>query len=269
MSVTDLQAAADRLKIVLPMLLLSFILVLKAQSIGMDVLLGVHHHKALAFRAHVTRVLNMESVLLEEQMREPLLPIYLMREIQVSDTLCILKQENSDVMIPSPEYGKPLDDMVAKYCAMRLPIELEVVTYGPRGTSPTVTQPSRPSFPTSITGSLRHEAIAGQAPSTLVAVSKPIENPNPTTSMILAPNRNNQIRAIRSAGFNASLQLPLDQNRVQFCMSYHLRGHCNDNCMRKAWHRPLTSTEISQLNLFLGPYVATTTKGGPPAPSNI
>ena len=53
----------------------------------------------------------MESILLEEQMREPLLPIYLMQEIQVSDTLWVLKQENSNVMIPSPEYGKPLDDM--------------------------------------------------------------------------------------------------------------------------------------------------------------
>ena len=60
MSVADLQAAADRLKIVLPTSLLSFIFVLKAHSIGMDVLLGVHHHKALAFRAHVTRVSNME-----------------------------------------------------------------------------------------------------------------------------------------------------------------------------------------------------------------
>ena len=103
----------------------------------------------------------------------------------------------------------------------------------------------------------------------LVAVSKPTKNPKPTTGMILAPNRNNQIRAIRSAGFNASLQLPIDHNRVQFCMSYHLRGHCNDNCMRKAWHRPLTATETAQLNIFLGPYVATPTKGGPTAPSNI
>ena len=78
MRVANLQAAADCLKIVLPTSLLSFILVLKAHSIGMDVLLGVHHHKALAFRAHVTRVSNMESVLLKEQMQEPLLPIYLM-----------------------------------------------------------------------------------------------------------------------------------------------------------------------------------------------
>ena len=39
MSVADFQAAADRLKIVLPTLLLSFILVLKAHSISMDVLL--------------------------------------------------------------------------------------------------------------------------------------------------------------------------------------------------------------------------------------
>ena len=158
---------------------------------------------------------------------------------------------------------------VAKYCAIRLPIELEVVTYGPRETSQTVTQPRRPSLPTSITGPLQHEAIAGQAPSPLVAVSKPIENPRPTTGMILAPNHNNQIHAIRSAGINASLQLPINQNQVQFCMSYHLRGHCNDNCMRKAWHSPLTATETSQLNIFLGPYVATPTKGGPPAPSNM
>ena len=182
----------------------------------------------------------------------------------------ILKQENSDVMIPSPEYGKPLNDMeVAKYHAIRLPIELEVVTYGSRGTSPIVTQPSRPSLPTSITGPLQHEAIAGQAPSTLVAVSKPIKNPKPTIGMILAPNRNNQIHAIRSAGFNVSLQLLINHNWVQFCMSYHLRGHCNDNCMCKAWHRPLTATETSKLNIFLGPYAATPTKGGPTAPSNI
>ena len=49
MSVADLQAAADRLKIVLPMLLLSFMLVLKAHSISMNVLLGVCHYKAAAF----------------------------------------------------------------------------------------------------------------------------------------------------------------------------------------------------------------------------
>ena len=73
----------------------------------------------------------------------------------MSDTLWVLKQENSDVTIPSPEYGKPLDNReVAKYHAIRLPIELEVVTYGPRGTSPSVTPLSKPSLPTSITGSL-------------------------------------------------------------------------------------------------------------------
>ena len=49
MSVAALQATAIRLKTVLLSSLLSFILVLKAHSIGMDVLMGVHHHKALAF----------------------------------------------------------------------------------------------------------------------------------------------------------------------------------------------------------------------------
>ena len=87
--------------------------------------------------------------------------------------------------------------------------------------------------------------------------------------MILAPDRKNQIRAIRSAGFDANLQLPIDRNRVQFCMSYHLRGHCNDNCTRKAWHRALTTTEIAQLNKFLGPYVAPPSTSGPTTPSNM
>ena len=132
-----------------------------------------------------------------------------------------------------------------------------------------MTQPSRPSLPTSIAGSLQHEAISGQAPPPLVAVGKPIENPKPTTGMILAPNCNNQIRAILSAGFNTSLQLPIDHNWVQFCMSYHLRGRCNNNCMHKAWHRALMATETAQLNIFLGPFVATPTKGGPTALSNI
>ena len=58
------------------------------------------------------------------------------------------------------------------------------------------------------------------------------------------------MRAIHSAGFNASLQLPIDHNRVQFCTSYHLSGHCNDNCMRRAWHRALTSTKTAQHNIF-------------------
>ena len=53
----------------------------------MDVLLGVCHNKAAAFRAYVTRVSNMESVLLEEQMLDPGHPIYLMQEIQGVDTL--------------------------------------------------------------------------------------------------------------------------------------------------------------------------------------
>ena len=75
--------------------------------------------------------------------------------------------------------------------------------------------------------------------------------------MILAPNCNNQICAICSAGFNASLQLPINHNRVQFCMSYHLHGHCNNTCMHKGWRMPLTATKIAQLNIFQGPYVAT------------
>jgi hypothetical protein len=47
MSVADLQAIANHLKIVLPVSLLALILVLKAHSIGMGILLGAHHHKAL------------------------------------------------------------------------------------------------------------------------------------------------------------------------------------------------------------------------------
>ena len=85
--VTNLQAAAEHLKIVLPMSLISFILVLKAHSIGMDLILGVHHHKAFAFCILVTRVSNMEMVLLKEQMQEPVLSISLLQEVQVADTL--------------------------------------------------------------------------------------------------------------------------------------------------------------------------------------
>ena len=102
-----------------------------------------------------------------------------------------------------------------------------------------------------------------------IVVSRGIKNPTTTTGMILAPDRKNQIRAIRSAGFEANLQLPIDRYRVQFCMSYHLRGHCNDNCTRKAWHRALTTTEIAQLNKFLGQYVATPSTSGPTTPSNM
>ena len=144
-----------------------------------------------------------------------------MCEIQVSDTLWIHEEENSNVMIPSTEYGEPLDNMeVAMYCPIRLPAEPKEVTYGPRGASVIVTPPSRPSVPSSIAGSLLEQGtIASQAPTPLVAVSRPIKNPKPTTGMILAPNCNNQIHAIRSVGLIASLHLLIDQNRVQFCMT--------------------------------------------------
>ena len=134
----------------------------------------------------------------------------------MADTLWILKHERSTAMIPSPGYEKPHHNMeVAKYSPIRLLAELELVTYGPRGASPPVTPPSRPSLPTSIAGSLQHETIAGQVPSLLVAVSRPFKSPTPTTSMILAPYHNNQIHAICSAGFITELQLPMDQNWVQ------------------------------------------------------
>ena len=193
-----------------------------------------------------------------------------MQEIQVMDTFWVLKQQNLDATIPSPEYEKPLDDMeVAKYCPIRLPVELEEITYGPNRNSPSVTPNSWPSVPTSIAGAPRQGAIAGQDPSQLTVVSKSIENLTPTTGMILAPNRKNQIHAIRSAGFDANLQLPIDRNRVQFCMSYHLRGHCNDNCMYKAWYMAHTVVKIVQLNKFLGPYVATPSTSGPTTPRNM
>ena len=125
MSVADFEAAANCLEIVLTTSLLSFNLVLKAHSIGMDVILGLHHHKALACGAHVTMVSNMEIVLLEEWIWEPCLPIFLMWEIQVYDTHWILKQENYVVMIPSPGNGKPLDSMeLAKYSPIRLLADL-------------------------------------------------------------------------------------------------------------------------------------------------
>ena len=217
MSVADLQDAANRLKIVLPTSLLSFILVLKAHSISMDVLLGVCHYKAAAFQAYVTRILHMESVLLKEQMLEPCLPIYLMQEIQVMDTLWVQNQEKSDATIPSPEYETPVDIMeVTKYCPTRRPAKQEEITYGPNRNSPSVTPNSQPSVPTSIAGPPRQGAIVGQDPSQLTAVSKSIENLTPTTGMILAPNCNNQKYAICCAGLDTNLQLPIDRNRYSF-----------------------------------------------------
>jgi hypothetical protein len=49
--------------------------------------------------------------------------------------------------------------------------------------------------------------------------------------MILAPNHNNHVCTICSVGFT-SLQLSIDHNHVQFCMSYHFWGHYNDTCTR-------------------------------------
>ena len=78
-----------------------------------------------------------------------------MNKIQVAIIIKIPKQQNTDAMIPSPEYGKPHDNMeVNKYSQVRLPAELEVANYGPKWTSPTVTPPCRSSIPTNTAGTL-------------------------------------------------------------------------------------------------------------------
>ena len=80
--------------------------------------------------------------------------------VTITDTLWIHEEENSNVMIPSTEYGEPLDNMeVAMYCPIRLPAEPKEVTYGPRGASVIVTPPSRPSVPSSIAGSLDRKSV--------------------------------------------------------------------------------------------------------------
>lgn len=132
-----------------------------------------------------------------------------------------------------------------------------------------MTTSSWPSLPICTIGAPQQEAIAGQGPSWLIVASRSIESPIPTTCMILAPSCNNQIHVICSADFDTNIQLPIDHNQVQFCMGYHLCGHCNDNYMHKAWHRALTTTEIAQRNKFLGPYVATPTTRGPTTPSTM
>ena len=69
MSLANHQATVSCLKSVLSTSLLPFILVLKAHSIEMDILTGVHHNKASAFQEYVTRVMHVESVLLDEHDR--------------------------------------------------------------------------------------------------------------------------------------------------------------------------------------------------------
>ena len=53
-SVTNLRTLSSCLKVILPMSHLSFILILNACSIGMNMLRGVHHHKALTYHVHVS-----------------------------------------------------------------------------------------------------------------------------------------------------------------------------------------------------------------------
>jgi hypothetical protein len=111
--------------------------------------------------------------------------------------LYVPKHESTSVMIPLSEYGKPLYNMeVAKCIPIRHPVEPEVVTYGPRGASSTVTPTDRPLLLTNTAGVLPQGAIADHVTSLLVAASRSNKNPTPTTGMILTPNCNNQICAI-------------------------------------------------------------------------
>jgi hypothetical protein len=152
----------------------------------------------------------------------------------VTDTHWKLKQETTDIMIPSLEYGKPCDNLEAtKYSPIRLPIDLEVITDRPTGTFQTVIPPCRPSFLANTASELPEGLILSHSPSLLVAAS--IYNKNAkyatfTTSMTLTHNHNLEICPICSAGLNTTLLLCMDCIWVQFCMSYYPHDHCNGAC---------------------------------------
>ena len=186
MTVLELQAAAEKLKMVLPTTLLSLILVLKAHSIGMDVLLGVDHAKAVAFRLYVQRLSNMETVLLEEHQREPHLPLLLMREVQVADTLWTLKQEQLDQHIPVPLYSRPLDDMeVAKYNPIRLPVELQAALRSPLPRPPMTTP-----------GPSLAGTTPGRSGPTQPSAERQIMNLSPMPGLIMPVSRQNARRLV-------------------------------------------------------------------------
>lgn len=90
--------------------------------------------------------------------------------------LYVPKHESASVTITLSEYGKPLDNMeVAKCIPIRQLVEPEVVTYGPKGASPTVTPTERPLLLTNTAGALPQGAIAGHVTSLLVLPVDPIK----------------------------------------------------------------------------------------------
>ena len=124
----------------------------------------------------------------------------------------ILKQETTDVMIPSLEYGKPCDNLeAAKHSPIRHLIDIEVVTDRLMGASQTVSPPCRPSCLAITTGAIPHRLIANQALSQLVDASsynKDAKNATFTTSMTLTPTNKKQRYVIF---VNAGLQMDKHQ----------------------------------------------------------
>jgi hypothetical protein len=183
-----------------------------------------------------------------------------MQESQVIDSLWVLKHENSDVMIPSPEFKKPLDDVVvAKYSPIRLLAELELVTYEPVETSPAVTPTGRLPLPASIAGALQQGVVAGQAPSLPVAASRSIGDPTHNRHDSCTPPQQSDMCYSQYRIVNSNRGIILHE----LPPSGGGGGHCNNICTGKAWYRALTATKIPQLNKFIGLYVATPHISGP------
>jgi hypothetical protein len=242
-----------------PSSLLHALETLSNSVVVLSVFLGANHPLTLGLHA-ASDWCNMNKLSVQERMRlDPeswLCPAYMVHYFHKDIATWITLQLTSTLKLPAPNFMEWASKLL-KGDSWKRPLPDVFLTYrddpssGDSGT--TVSGLTTPTVSTS--------GSASQAPAPAPATKAkpgmgPCEQPPAEQQAEFEPFRKISVRIAdvceRASAKNSPI--PIDANGVPFCLSYHVRGKCYENCSRhtprtkkKTQHRPLSPAELKTI----------------------
>ena len=232
----------------MPRSMLGLMVTFQSHSVLIDVLFGVNHRHAVAYRNWLR---EWEQVMLDVEVHfegqiGTVIPLFL-RFVQLSclqyyniaarlgagATLPNLSQLINTVQFRNWQALPPLPrQYFAPPAGGALPAPV-----APPAVAPVAPSPRPPAVP---------------PPNRPAVAQEQVTNVRPDRDLMARFERNNA--PLRQLTTHASAApLPMDAaNACQICLSYHLRGSCYSACRRTSTHRMLTDPEKESIRAFLG-----------------
>ncbi len=215
--------------------LLSLSKCFQAYSTLLDVLLGCHHRVALHFRAHLVDPFVQSMLELEPLVTPAMLPLF-QRHTQLAFARFFRSAGFQGDLTPLP----PVQDL------------MDIIAFRRWNTLPSLP----PRYLAPLAAPPRGAAAPGPGPAAAPALASSAGPPARLTNT--APNLALQQRFTKCGkplpaliqGHSAAIP-KLDDGSIAVCLSWLLRGYCNDKCQRKTAHRPLSAAELASVNVFL------------------